>query len=553
MTISPEQVEAWLNAKEDEHVEFKSAATQFDSRKLTDYCVGLANERGGYLVLGISPKIPRQVVGTRAYQDDLGKPKREILERLRVRIEAEELVHDGRRIVVFTIPSRPVGMPMQHDGRYLMRSGGSLVAMTPEMFKSIFAEAGPDFSAEICPGACLEDLDSMAISRFGRMWAEKSRTEAYREFPPDRLLSSAELLVEGKLTYAAVILFGTRPALVKHRLGHAEVVFEYRSGKAAGPAGDRENYGEGFFLFFEKLLDKINLRNDIYHYQEGLFVGDIPTFNESVVRESVLNAVAHRDYRSQGNVWIRQYPQEMIVDSPGGLLPGITRENIIDIGVSKPRNRRISEAFERCGFVERSGQGMDRIFKTCLVEGKPEPSFEGTDDYRVCLTLHGSIPDRQFFRFLQEIGKETLDRFDARDLITLDRVHREERLGDDLRERARNLCGKGLLERAGRGKGAHFVLARRLYAFLGEKGVYTRKKGLDHQTKKELLLKHITVNRRDGSPVRDLTQVLPAEEYHAVQRLLQELKREDRIHVVGKTKAGRWYPGPSAEMEDGER
>ena len=95
----------------------------------------------------------------------------------------------------------------------------------------------------------------------------------------------------------------------------------------------------------------------------------------------------------------------------------------------------------------------------------------------------------------------------------------------------------------GRGRGAQLLLSQRFYRRIGKAGVYTRKRGLDRQTNKELLLKHIQNNQRKGSQLRELRQVLPALSPYQVQRLLQSLKREERIHIVGTTKAARWFPG----------
>src|SRR5439155_11707415 len=130
-----------------------------------------------------------------------------------------------------------------------------------------------------------------------------------------------------------------------------------------------------------------DLRNDVQHYQDGLFMWDVPTFNERVVREALLNAVGHRDYRSGGSVFVRQFPRKLEIVSPGGLPNGITLANIL--WRQLPRNRRIAEALSRCGLVERSGQGMDRMFEGCIRESKPRPDFTGTDDYQVSVTLHG--------------------------------------------------------------------------------------------------------------------------------------------------------------------
>jgi len=293
-------------------------------------------------------------------------------------------------------------------------------------------------------------------------------------------------------------------------------------------------------LFDNDLLTAINLRNDVQHLQDGLFNWDIPTFNETVVREAVLNAVSHRDYRLGGSVFIRQFPRKLEIVSPGGFPPGITPENIL--WKQYPRNRRIAEAFAKCGLVERSGQGANRMFEECIKESKPKPDFSGTDDYQVSLTLWGEIQDPRFLRFLEQIGKETLASFTTQDLLVIDLVHREEQIPEELKDRLPGLRERGVIETIGRGRGTRNILSRRLYNFLGKKGVYTRRRGLDRETNKALLMRHIRDNRKMGSRLQELMQVLPSLSRNQVQTLLRELKVERKIHNVGRTRAGRWFP-----------
>jgi len=109
----------WLVAPaEHEHLEFKEAKQQYDTTKLLRYCVALGNEGGGHLVLGVSDKHPRQVVGTNAFASlpDINKIKAYIVEKLRMRVETTELLHPDGRVLIFEIPSRPVGQPLDFEG-----------------------------------------------------------------------------------------------------------------------------------------------------------------------------------------------------------------------------------------------------------------------------------------------------------------------------------------------------------------------------------------------------------------------------------------------------
>jgi ATP-dependent DNA helicase RecG len=164
---------AWMAEPEGEHLEFKEAKTSFEFEELVKYCVALANEGGGRFVLGVTDKRPRLVVGSRAFQS-LDRTKGGLSQRLPLRVDAHEITHPDGRVVVFEIPARPLGMPLQYKGAYWMRSGDGLVPMTPDRLKRIFEETGPDFSSEICGAATLADLDEQAIATFAQLWARKS-------------------------------------------------------------------------------------------------------------------------------------------------------------------------------------------------------------------------------------------------------------------------------------------------------------------------------------------------------------------------------------------
>ena len=84
------------------------------------------------------------------------------------------------------------------------------------------------------------------------------------------------------------------------------------------------------------------------------------------------------------------------------------------------------------------------------------------------------------------------------------------------------------------------MLSQALYAALGARGVHTRKKGLDHETNKALLLQHLGAVGQTGSPLSELRQVLPALPASAVQQLLAELRREDRVVLSGQRRWARW-------------
>jgi ATP-dependent DNA helicase RecG len=316
MPITLSQLQQWIDSHENEHLEFKEARNDFSFDKLVRYCAALANERGGMIILGVTGRVPRQIVGTQAFLN-LEQIKFDLLGRLHLRVDVEDVAHPDGRVVIFSVPSRPIGTPIQYQGAYYMRTGQSLVPMTPEQLRRIFDEAVADYSAEICTGATIDDLDPEAVERFRSMWQRRSRNLALEHISVERLLADAELTFDRGVTYAALILMGTGPALGRY-LAQAEVIFEYRSSEASLSYQQREQYRKGFFLFQDEIWQAINLRNEVQQFSDQLFIGQRPTFDEMVVREILLNAVAHRDYQHPGSVFIRQFPRKLEVVSPGG-------------------------------------------------------------------------------------------------------------------------------------------------------------------------------------------------------------------------------------------
>lgn len=530
------QLEEWMRAMEGENLEFKEAKNRYSFEDLTKYCCALANEGGGRVVLGVTNLRPRSVVGTEAFPQP-EETRRSLMERLPLRIGVQEIRHPAGRVLVFEIPPRPVGTPIQYDGRYWCRQGDSLATMSERALRNVFAESGHDFSADVCPAADLSHLDARAIEDFRRRWLGKSKGEALTRMPHDQLLRDAEVLTDAGVTYAGLVLFGTRAALGRF-LGQAEVVFEYRSSDASGPAQERKEYRQGFFSFYDELWRDIEKRNDIQHYQEGLFVLDIPTFDERAVREAVLNAVSHRDYQLGGSVFVRQYRRRLVVESPGGLPVGITTANILDR--QSPRNRRIADVLSKCGLVERSGQGMNLIYERSIRQGKPRPDLTGTDAYHVVVALEGEVSDPRFVQFLEKVGQERLASFATQDFLVLDLVHSEQHIPPELRPRLGPLRELGIIESVGRGRGARYLLSRRFQAALGRRGAHTRKRGLDREQNKVLLVNHIRETGTAGCPISELEQVLPALSRDQIKRLLYELKSAGLLRLAGARRGARW-------------
>ena len=149
--VTLELLDEWLEIEaEHETLEFKAGTKNYPKEEVVRYSVGIANKKGGYLVLGVNDRPPRRVVGSNSFatKDEINAIKLLIRTETTLGVEITELLHIGGRVLVFTIPSRPPGVPIQVRGAFLTRSGESLLAMTHEEIRAIHAETDSDWLAE---------------------------------------------------------------------------------------------------------------------------------------------------------------------------------------------------------------------------------------------------------------------------------------------------------------------------------------------------------------------------------------------------------------------
>lgn len=309
-----DSVEELLEAKEGEHVQFKEAKNRFDFGEAARCCCALANDGGGKLVFGISDKRPRSVVGSRAFEQP-ERTRMGLIDKLKINVDFQLFTYEEKRVLVFDVKSRPIGLPILYEGVAWIYDGDTLKEMPEEKRRKIYEEIGTDFSGKICDGATIKDLDEAAIEAFRAKWIEKSGNKKLATRSKEQILIDCGAMTDAGVTYAALILFGKSEALVRF-LPQAEIIFEYRSSEASGPANQREEFKSGFFTCYDRIWELVNLRNDKQHYQEGFFVFDIFTFNERVVREAILNAVSHRNYQFGGSIFVRQYRDRLVVKAP---------------------------------------------------------------------------------------------------------------------------------------------------------------------------------------------------------------------------------------------
>ena len=409
-----------LLKESEDHIEFKEAKHNFNwdggahkdpkERRhcILGYVAALANEKGGKLVFGMKDHRPHEVVGSTFEQGNLGALEDAIYEKMQIRVpiteefEPSKDAPNRKRVIIFNVPSRPIGKMLKFEGVPLMRTGESLREMSDAEMYKILSEQEPDFSAKPCEGLTMDDLDTEAIKVMKQRYAEKNDNAGFEGIPDEQALKDLDLLVEGKLNYAALVLLG-KPKAIRKYMPQNNVVIEYRNDPASIQYDDRLEIQQPLFLAVDSIWSYINQPrlNPQVHISENAYIFDIKLFNKETIREAVLNAIAHRSMIVQNDVVIKQSPTELTITNAGGFPIGVDKSNVLTVN-STPRSKRLAEVLQKTGLVEKSGQGVDKMFTNCIMEAKPLPDFSATDNYQVSLTFRTEIRDVPFLVYIRQ-------------------------------------------------------------------------------------------------------------------------------------------------------
>lgn len=370
--ISSQQLEHWLaGAPETEHLEFKEAKQQYDSTKLLRYCVALANEGGGYLVLGVSDKPPRRVVGTAAFPNP-GQIKARLLEALRIRVDVHELQHPDGRVLVFEVPGRPIGQPLHYEGAYLMRAGEELVPMTADQLKRIFAEGQPGFltgdASQLIEADVLISL--LDVQTFFDLL--KMPLPATREGIVTRLISEKLVRSDGggyRITNLGALLLAKDLREFESLQRKAVRVVKYKGKNKLDT--ERDLIGQkGYAVGFEGLISYVNGQLPMNEVIGQALREEVRMFPELAIRELVANALVHQDFdETGGSVMIEIYTDRVEITNPGQ--PLIPTERFVD--EYKSRNEKLADLMRRMGICEEKGSGIDKVVSSTEHYQLPAP------------------------------------------------------------------------------------------------------------------------------------------------------------------------------------
>jgi ATP-dependent DNA helicase RecG len=391
MQTTIQQLNAWINApREDAQLEFKEARNQYDTGRLFRYCVAIANEGGGRLILGVTDKRPRKIVGTNAFQDP-SDIQSKILDKLRFRVDIEEILHPDGRTLVFHIPSRPKGTAYQFEGAYLMRSTEDTVPMTEDRLRAIFDEGKPSWLSEIAmrdvsANHIVQLLDTQSYFDLLKLPYPINRTGVLERLVGEKLILESGLGYN--ITNLAALLFAKNIKEFDSVQRKSARVIVYEDKGKTQTKSDRTG-SKGYAVGFELLMDYIGTQLPTNEIVGRALRENVQMYPEIAIRELVANALIHQDFNEIGtSVMIEIYSDRIEISNPGR--PHIPPERFIDEYQS--RNERLADIMRRMRICEEKGSGIDKVVESVEVFQLPAPDFRvGERHTNVVLFAHKSI------------------------------------------------------------------------------------------------------------------------------------------------------------------
>lgn len=442
---------------------------------------------------------------------------------------------DGNRILMFKIPASPRNIVMKWKGIAFGRDGESLKPLNQSKMDEIRHQTPePDWSAELVPNATIDDLDEVAIAKARKMFKKvhsRIPAEEVNRWSTEEFLSKCELMVDGKLTRAAIILLGKMFSDSKLRPAVAEVTWTLRDEKQ--DVVDYEHFSVPFILTVDEILAKIH--NLTLREMPGgtLFPDTMKQYDDYTIREALHNCIAHQDYTMRQRINFVENPGFLYYANGGSFIPGTLENALATNGPQRFfRNACLCKAMVHFNMIDTVSRGIKKMFTEQMERRFPMPDYEIDNEKKeVAVRIYGNAINERYTKLLKDNNTLTLH-----DCISLDAIQKGHRIDDEI---AQDLMKRGLIE----GEAPNYTISLGVAKASKQLPGYTRVRGLERDKLKQMILQYIQNAGSDGAK-RDaileyLQGTLPSRNTYEqnetlIYHLLSELRKAGLIEANGK-------------------
>lgn len=498
-------------------VEFKSDRKRLSDDELVQALVCLANTEGGELWLGVEDDAtPTGLHPAHANLTGLpGLIAARTSPALQVTVEAVQVDGANGAVTVarILVPKATHSEIATTSGQYLHRrikqdGTPECVAMLPHERTSRSSSIGIfDASAQVVSGSTIADFDPIERERLRQAVQYYGGDRVLLELEDEQLdaalgFTARSASGERLPTLTGLLVIG-REAAIRDFVPTHELAFQVLEQEDV-----RFNEFRRFPLLkaLEWLETNFRPYNPEREIQVGLFRVPVPMVDLGAFREAVANALVHRDYHRLGAVHVRLNDNSLTISNPGGLVDGVTIGNLLSTE-PRPRNPRLADVMKRIGVVERSGRGVDKIYRGMLRFGRPQPDYSRTDYNNVILRLETVEADEVFLRLVieQENQRGSLP---VDSLIVLSALKGQKRMNAEelaglvqqdvavAKRTVESLVEAGLVEAHGKTRGRSYTLSMAMYQAKGDKAAYTRQAGFSKLQNEQMVLNYVKQHKR---------------------------------------------------------
>lgn len=526
-------------------IEFKSWIKVSNMRErialAVDELIAFANCKGGTVYMGVEDSC--EVTGcTGKY--DLQAIRESIYDKTRPPMftEVEEIEYEGKKVIAITVEADGKTYATT-DGRCLKRLGKNSKPYYPDEMSHIYSVSHTnDFSAQIIAESSVDDINLMVVYALKEKLRIRDAESTLPELEDMAFLRDLGLITdynrEIKLTIAGLLFVG-KELSIQRLLPQAEVIYLHYSAENFEEYDARLDMKQPIITVLDRLTEKMQNYNKIQNAQIGLFRLEIADFSEKVFQEALLNALSHRDYQQMGAIYVKHYPDKIVIENPGGFQDGITANNIIT-HPSSPRNKLIAETLQRLKYVQRTGQGVDIIYKEMVAMGKPYPVYRVFND-AVQLTIGSTIEDIAFVKFIvkEQDSQQIILSLPQLMILRYITENRKIKLSEaqsiaqisyeDARKCCSDLTKLGLIELVGK----EYMLTARVYEAVKTQIEYTRDKVVQYIKAKDMIMEYLKSNNSiTNATVRELCGFTKQQARGTLDKMIQE-------KIIIKTGLGR--------------
>ena len=565
MTTTRAEIEALLDRLDDcvaeelegQHIDFKEwggGNSREQLRRVVRAAVCMANGGGGTVVFGVADGMTgrgRAVVGV-PYHVSTYPLGRHVYNGTDPKLtpafeEIEVPEGTGRLIAMHVHP----GIPPYTDtaGRGAVRVEKDCLPLTGSLLRQLDEEsAGSDYTAETVNAPLPSVFSAAAMEALRTVAKREHASEALLERDDKDLLEAVGATEADKPTRAAILLAGSPAAMRQHV---PRCVWTYLHMASTTDYSERADGNDAIPVAVDRMIARVMAHNPIETVREGVYHFEYRTYPQVALREALLNAFCHSDYRIASPRLVKQYADRIEITSPGGFLGGITAENILH---HRPvtRNPRLVDALVRLRLVNRTNLGTERMYHAFLVEGKRPPVIEDIGG-AVRVTFHASrfsVPFHSFAVAEERLGRSlTVDHLLILNRLSQDREIRlaaAARLCQRPEEQALETLGVmeadfGYIERIAPDDSWTLTRELRQRILVADEEVE------DWATLKGRVLRVMRRCNEIGDPplanldVRRITGL----DRHQVRRLIGELRAQGLVTLSGRGRGSRYvYVGP---------